>query len=236
MIASMAQAGQQSCQCLRILYLQQGRQGSWWCSDKGKYWHLLTFTCFQDIVKITETIVKSLRLHLACREFLLGISSAKISQELVEASPLSHLLPSGYTCLASSTPMISPFTSPPPLSLPFTLTPLLSTSLFFFFSYDIPHRSLKQQDDDVTVHFHRALEDPPFNSKNHLKSVMASGITWALLLVWTLSKFIWFKWSKIWIFGWDRPESPPTQEISKVEEGHDKTYNGLKFALSTFSS
>ena len=79
-------------------------------------------------------------------------------------------------------------------------------------------------------------EDPPFNSKNHLKSVMASGITRALLLVWTLSKYIWFKWSKFWIFGWDRPESPPTQEISKVEEGHDKTYNGLKFALSTFSS
>ena len=148
MIASMAQAGQQSYQCLRILYLQQGRQGSWWCSDKGKCWR------FHHIVKITETIVKSLCLHLACREFLLGISSAKISQELVEASPFSHLLPSSYTCLASSTPMISPFTSPPPLSLPFTFTPLLSTSLFFFFSY-ISHRSLKQQDDDVTVHFHR---------------------------------------------------------------------------------
>ena len=161
MIASMAQAGQQSCQCLRILYLQQGRQGSWWCSDKGKYWHLLTFTCFQDIVKITETIVKSLRLHLACREFLLGISSAKISQELVEASPLSHLLPSSYTCLASSTLMISPFTSPPPPSLPFTSVNLPLLLFLLWYSPQISetavwwcHRSLSQ-----------CTRGPPYNRK-----------------------------------------------------------------------
>ena len=112
---------------------------------------ILTFTCFQDIVKMTETIVKSLRLHLACREFLLGISSAKISQELVEASPLSHLLPSSYTCLASSTLMISPFTSPPPPSLPFTSVNLPLLLFLLWYSPQISetavwwcHRSLSQ--------------------------------------------------------------------------------------------
>ena len=38
MIASMAPAGRQSCPYLRTLYSQQGRQGSWWCSDEGKCW------------------------------------------------------------------------------------------------------------------------------------------------------------------------------------------------------
>ena len=124
-------------------------------------------------------------------------------------------------------PSPPPSPSPPPPSTLFHFfTPLYVNVVLLFLSI-FPQRSLKQQDGDVTVHFHRAPTNQPSTATTVWKELYLSGDTWAVLSAQISLKYLQLKLSKFEFK--DRPESPPTHDKSKVEQGHQKSLQGLDF-------